>query len=323
MTHSFGNSNSQDGVTGYTAGPNTSGVVGQYEDARSLGHDRHPISPPLSPPSGVMGIHHGLTSDGGAGVHGESDTGVGVQGKGHEAGIRGRAKNGVGVEGITDASDQNGIFGMNAGSGTAREGLNRPAGSGVWGHTTVEKGAGVVGSVQPGLTEAAGIAGIGTIAGKFIGDVVVTGDVRVTGDVQLTGGDVAEHFDIANNLAVEPGTVMVFNVDGALRACDLPYDTRVVGVISGAGHHKPGVVLDSEKHSDHDRQPIALVGKVYCKVDAQFCPIHVGDLLTTSLTPGHAMKATDPNKAFGAVLGKAMGSLAAGTSLLPVLVLLR
>jgi hypothetical protein len=96
-----------------------------------------------------------------------------------------------------------------------------------------------------------------------------------------------------------------------------------VGVISGAGHHKPGVVLDSAKRGDRDRQPIALVGKVYCKVDAQFCPVHVGDLLTTSSTPGHAMKALDPAQAFGAVLGKAMASLAAGTALLPVLVLLR
>ena len=55
--------------------------------------------------------------------------------------------------------------------------------------------------------------------------------------------------------------------------------------------------------------PVALVGKVYCKVDASYSPIEVGDLLTTSLTPGHAMKANDHVKAFGAVIGKALRRL--------------
>ena len=64
------------------------------------------------------------------------------------------------------------------------------------------------------------------------------------------------------------------------------------------------------------------MGKVCCKADAQFGPIEVGDLLTTSPTPGHAMKASDPAKAFGAVIGKALGSLKAGTGLIPIIVAL-
>jgi hypothetical protein len=46
----------------------------------------------------------------------------------------------------------------------------------------------------------------------------------------------------------------------------------------------------------------------------------VGDLLTTSPTPGHAMKATDPLRAFGAVLGKALLPLRSGQGLIPVLI---
>ena len=57
---------------------------------------------------------------------------------------------------------------------------------------------------------------------------------------------------------------------------------------------------------------MALVGKVYCKVDAEYAPVEVGDLLTTSPTLGHAMKAGDPAKAFGAVIGKALQGLPAG-----------
>lgn len=59
-----------------------------------------------------------------------------------------------------------------------------------------------------------------------------------------------------------------------------------------------------------------------CKVDADVAPIQVGDLLTTSSTPGHAQKVTDPSRALGAVLGKALGPLAKGTGTIPVLVLL-
>jgi hypothetical protein len=72
--------------------------------------------------------------------------------------------------------------------------------------------------------------------------------------------------------------------------------------------YKPGIVLDRAQ-SDGNRQPIALLGKVFCKIDAQYGPIEVGDLLTTSPTYGHAMKAGDRSKAFGAVIGKRCGPL--------------
>jgi hypothetical protein len=99
-------------------------------------------------------------------------------------------------------------------------------------------------------------------------------------------------------------------------------DKRVAGVISGGGDYKPGIVLDKQK-SEGNRQPIALLGKVYCKVDAQYGAIEVGDLLTTSPTPGHAMKADDPLKAFGAVIGKALHPLEGGQSLIPILIALQ
>jgi hypothetical protein len=96
----------------------------------------------------------------------------------------------------------------------------------------------------------------------------------------------------------------------------------VAGVISGAGDFKPGVILDT-KQSRGNRVPIALLGKVYCKVDAQYAPIEVGDLLVSSPTPGHAMKAADPLKAFGSVIGKALRPLQAGQRLVPILIALQ
>jgi hypothetical protein len=74
-------------------------------------------------------------------------------------------------------------------------------------------------------------------------------------------------------------------------------------VVSGGGDNMPAMILD-RRDSSGKQLPIALVGKVCCKVDAQYGAVEVGDLLTTSPTPGHAMKATDPSLAFGAVIGK-------------------
>jgi hypothetical protein len=69
--------------------------------------------------------------------------------------------------------------------------------------------------------------------------------------------------------------------------------------------------------------PVALTGRVYCWADAANGSIGPGDLLTTSDTPGHAMKVTDHAKAQGAILGKAMSSLENGKGLVLVLVSLQ
>jgi hypothetical protein len=185
-------------------------------------------------------------------------------------------------------------------------------GAGVWGEHK-GAGSGVVGVSNSG----AGVYGKGgRVAGFFEGDVEVTGDIR------MLNADCAEDFDIAGVDSIEPGTVMVLGGKGALEPSDHPYDKRVVGVVSGAGGYKPAIVLDKQAESGN-RSPIALLGKVYCKVDAGPAPVEVGDLLTTSDTPGHAMKACDTAKAFGAVIGKALRPLAGGRELIPVLIALQ
>lgn len=154
----------------------------------------------------------------------------------------------------------------------------------------------------------------------------VRGDIVVRGDVSLENADCAEEFDILPQRLVEPGTVMVLNENANLEPSCKAYDKKVAGVISGAGDYKPGLVLDKKQHQSEDdnkRIAIALMGKVYCKVDASLSPIEVGDLLTTSSTEGHAMKADDPIKAFGTVIGKALKPLKEGKGLIPVLVALQ
>jgi hypothetical protein len=58
--------------------------------------------------------------------------------------------------------------------------------------------------------------------------------------------------------------------------------------------------------------PVALTGRVWALVDAATSPVTAGDMLTTSDTPGHLMVAADHARVPGAVVGKAMTSLAQG-----------
>jgi hypothetical protein len=108
--------------------------------------------------------------------------------------------------------------------------------------------------------------------------VDANGNMHVTGDIILANADCAEDFDIAEGELVEPGTVMVVGQEGALHQSQQAYDKRVAGVVSGAGNYKPGIVLDKQQ-ARSNRKPIALLGKVYCKVDASYASIEVGDLL--------------------------------------------
>lgn len=161
-------------------------------------------------------------------------------------------------------------------------------------------------------------------AARFEGNVEVTGDLSANKlmaaqDIILSGGDCAEEFDLALDQIGEPGTVMVIDDEQRLIACEQAYDARVTGVIAGAGEYRPGLILD-RRPSPNRRCAIALLGKVYCKVDASFGAIRVGDLLTTSSNRGHAMKASDRLSAFGATIGKALSAWPEGIGLIPVLV---
>jgi hypothetical protein len=142
------------------------------------------------------------------------------------------------------------------------------------------------------------------------------------GDIVLRNADCAEDFDVAADADAEPGSVMVIGCDGRLKVSDRAYDRRVAGVVSGARDLKPGIVLGRQDGAA-SRRPIALSGRVWCQVDASASPIETGDLLTTSSVPGCAMRAVDPARAFGAVLGKALAPLDAGRDLIPVLVALQ
>lgn len=154
-------------------------------------------------------------------------------------------------------------------------------------------------------------------------DAEQNGDGRIITEVlEITGGaDLVESFE-TGELRCAPGTVVVIDPDrpGELTISTRPYDVRVAGVVSGAGGVRPGLHMGQTGIATGDT-PVALTGRVHVLCSGENGAIRPGDLLTSSSTPGHAMRATDPGRSFGTVIGKAMTSLAEGeTGLVLVLV---
>jgi hypothetical protein len=284
----------------------------------------------------VSGEYSG-TGDGSGvvGKHSGNGQGNGVEGEYSGAG------QGSGVVGEYSGTGQgSGVVGKYSGTGQGYGVVGKGSKAGLFEGSVDVHGAIVVGnnaafhgtitvdgtSTLKGNVEAAGNLGIaGTIfvdGPSTLNDALGVAGTVTAHDFVLSGADCAEDFSICSSTEVEPGTVMVIGDQSTLNPSLREYDRRVVGVLSGAGAYKPGIVLDRRK-GQGNRMPVALLGKVYCKADAAYSPIAVGDLLTTSPTPGHAMRATNPAKAFGAVLGKALGKLENGKGLIPVLVALQ
>jgi len=192
--------------------------------------------------------------------------------------------NGIAVYGLVDSTDTCSVF-VNKGTGDLIRGFSGPTG------------------------------------GALVFQVTNAGRV-ICNELQITGGaDLAEPFDTTTPEA-EPGMVMSIDPDrtGSLRIAGKAYDRAVAGIVSGANGIKPGVTMRQQDTPADGTLPIALTGRVYCWADASYGAIEPGDTLTTSNTPGHAMKATDFSRAQGATIGKAMSSLPEGRGLVLVLV---
>jgi hypothetical protein len=258
-------------------------------------------------------------STGGPGVSAHSTNSVGVDAKSDRGPAALRAIHAGEGPGVLGVANNNGVEGRSIGAkGFAGVFGDSTGGPGVSAHSTNSVGVDAKTDRGPAALRAKHAAG--GVAGLFDGHVRVTLDLVVGGDVQLAGADLAEQFGVVGPASPDPGSVVVLAGGDHVAVSREPYDHRVAGIVSGAGDYRPGIVLD--RKPDAGRCPLALSGKVWCKVDADAAPVEVGDMLTTSATPGHAMKAVDPARAFGAVIGKALAGLESGRGLVPVLVAL-
>ncbi len=108
--------------------------------------------------------------------------------------------------------------------------------------------------------------------------------------------DLAERY--AADAVYDAGTVVVIGGEKEITLTQVRADTAVAGVVS----KNPAYLMNSGAGSDETHPPVALKGRVPCKV---FGKIKRGDLLVTSIHRGHA-EAKIPGDSDSAVIGKAL-----------------
>jgi hypothetical protein len=287
----YGESQSFDGVWGVANAGGKAGVVGQGKGSSGVGVLGNSTSTAAgSNGAGVRGVGVGSNQ----GVYGSAEGSVGVKGTSQTwHGVDGRSQDQVGVYGESQYFD------------------------GTWGVANSTGKAGVVGIARG--ANGIGVLGQATGAGGYA--AVFEGAAR-TNVLEIIGGaDLAELFQASGDGLVEPGTLVIVDQanPGQVKPSEQAYDTRVIGIVSGAGGVQPGLTLHQEGLVEGDTS-VAIAGRVYVKAEADSAPIQPGDLLTSSGIPGHVMKASDRDQAYGAVIGKALTGLDQGSGLVLVLV---
>ena len=118
--------------------------------------------------------------------------------------------------------------------------------------------------------------------------------------------DYAEILELATRDGIHPGSVVSYDTDaGGIVPASVENARTVVGVISGAGGFRPGMVIGSRSDASRDF-PLSLSGVVYVRVSAEAGRIVPGDLLVPSSVAGVGMRTSDPNAVPGMVFGKAL-----------------
>jgi len=190
--------------------------------------------------------------------------------------------------------------------------------------------AGDVVSVDPSRSDAVRLANrredpavvgvVSTKPGFLLGGVPL--DVRSL--EEAWGGDLLEEYRAARGKLRERALSMHEELRGRVAEhpeAALPV-TNGAGADDDAWHDEMEVEsLALEMFHRERLVPVALAGRVPVKVDAGYGSIRAGDQLTTSPTPGHAMRADDPLP--GTIIGKALEGLESGTGVIHVLVMLR
>lgn len=132
-----------------------------------------------------------------------------------------------------------------------------------------------------------------TILGNWVFEGEVTSKKVIRGlGLATYYGDLAEYYDYNINEVIPQGTLIKFGGDKEITKCQ-PNDKDFFGVIST----KPGVELNKDElKNEHDHLPVALCGKVPCRVRGK---VKKFSKLTTSKIPGVAKEKTLLDKLLG------------------------
>jgi hypothetical protein len=136
-------------------------------------------------------------------------------------------------------------------------------------------------------------ANITTGAANLPGSITGIWTLNGSSTLQATYADLAEYYE--GDKDYEPGTVLVFGGEKEITETIQMNDTRLAGVVTT----NPAYVMNQDQQGI--KVCLALAGRVPCKVIGR---VKKGDMLTTSATPGYAVRATSPT--LGAIIGKAI-----------------
>ena len=127
--------------------------------------------------------------------------------------------------------------------------------------------------------------------------IVGQGPETTANATYVQGADYAEWIDYSGTNAPQPGDVLSIDSTGSSSVVDssVPYDSSLIGVVSTNPYQVGG-------NNDGHSVVLALAGRVPVKVSLENGPIKAGDPLTSSSTPGVAMKATGPGEIIGTAL---------------------
>jgi hypothetical protein len=296
------------GVEGISASELGTGVLGQATSRRGYvyGVRGETLSPEGTGVSGWAGAGAGVAN----GVEGVSNSeyGTGVLGSGVDRGVAGFSASAQGVGGYFRNTE--GGLALVAVSSTTNDILQ------------VKNGANTVFRVN-------GAGNVHTDGGYHCGNNLDDGAGTLDENeiapclYDSSPADFAEMLPATQGLY--PGEVLVVGPDGQLARSTQPYQSALAGVYST----RPSYLGNGQRWGEEGYAPLAMVGVVPVQASAENGPIRPGDLLTTSGTPGHAMKA-DPITVggvtfypSGVILGKALESLDMGTGLILALVTLQ
>jgi hypothetical protein len=153
-------------------------------------------------------------------------------------------------------------------------------------------------------------------------DIEAEGTIWSNGAYQTGARDLAENYQSDTDL--EPGDVVCLDTDqDKIAVSEKSNDPLIFGVIST----QPGFLLNTQRDPGEIKLfPVALCGRVPCKVVDENGPIKRGDLLTSSSIPGHAMKSSPINMGDenlfrpGTIIGKALSGLESGKGIIEIFV---
>lgn len=242
----------------------------------------------------------GNTNTGGAGGAGGNSAGSASSTNNAGGGGGGGGGNAGGAAGAAGVASGTGATNNQGSAGTAATATTNPTGqTGGSGriHCETPTGTGCTGADSQGVNTYSTGNSYGTL---FIGTV------------NTFSADLAEYYTAGDQTIEEGEVVIIDEIDatssGILYKTTIPYDRRVVGVIST----DPGLILgspDIDPVKMSQQRKLALTGRVPVKVTTQNGDIKVGDYLTSSQHPGIAMKATKA----GPVIGQALNDYSGDT----------